>query len=129
MVLILLVDGSQELRGSIKDSLMMAGFVVDDAADGLAALALLERRPFDLLITDLWLSQMDGLALMKHLRAINPKMPVIVLTGETAKRPVCYSVALATTWGADVVVHKPFDNDDLVDEVQRLLAQYAEKMA
>ena len=66
---------------------------------------------------------------MKHLRAINPKMPVMVLTGETTKRPVRYSVALATAWGADVVVQKPFDNDDLVDEVNRLLAQYAEKLA
>ena len=129
MAMILLVDGSLELRDALKASLKSAGFVVDDADDGVAALALLERRPFDLLITDLWLPQMDGLALMKHLRAINPKMPVMVLTGETTKRPVRYSVALATAWGADVVVQKPFDNDDLVDEVNRLLAQYAEKLA
>ncbi len=130
MTRILVVEDVLEVRVSITASLEEAGFVVDDAPDGVAALAVLERQPCDLLITDLWMPNMDGLDLLKRLRAINPKLPVIAISGGAPRRaPIDYSVALADTWGADRVLHKPFDNDDLVDEVKKLLAQYAEKAA
>lgn len=130
MARILVVEDALEVRESIKGSLEDAGFAVDDAPDGVAALAVLERQPCDLMITDLWMPNMDGLDLLKRLRAINPKMPVIVISGGAPRRaPIDYSVALADTFGADRVLHKPFDNDDLVDEVKKLLAHYAEKAA
>ena len=130
MTRILVVEDVLEVRVSITASLEEAGFVVDDAPDGVAALAVLERESCDLLITDLWMPNMDGLDLLKRLRAINPKLPVIAISGGAPRRaPIDYSVALADTFGADRVLHKPFDNDDLVDEVKKLLAQYAERAA
>ncbi|MEI8395512.1 MAG: response regulator [Rhodospirillaceae bacterium] len=130
MTRILVVEDALEVRVSITASLEEAGFVVDEAADGAVALALLERQPCDLMITDLWMPNMDGLDLLKRLRAINPKLPVIAISGGAPRRaPIDYSVALADTFGADRVLHKPFDNDDLVDEVKKLLAQYAERAA
>ena len=104
----------------------MAGYEVEEAVDGLVAIELLQSRPYALLITDLWMPNVDGIDLLKRLRTINPKMPVIAISGGAPGRaPIDYSVALATTWGADVVLHKPFDNDDLVDEVKALLIKYA----
>lgn len=127
MARILLVEDALEVRESIKDALEEAGFAVNEAPDGVVALALLENHAFDLMITDLWMPNMDGLDLLKRLRAINPKLPVIAISGGAPRRaPIDYSVALADTFGADRVLHKPFDNDDLVDEVKKLLEQYAE---
>ena len=130
MARILVVEDALEVRESIKGSLEDAGFAVDEAPDGVVALEIQERQPCDLVITDLWMPNMDGLDLMKRIRAINPKLPVIAISGGAPRRaPIDYSVALADTFGADRVLHKPFDNDDLVGEVKKLLAQYAEKAA
>ncbi len=126
MAPILLVEDTLDVRISIRDSLEMAGYEVEEAVDGLVAIELLQSRPYALLITDLWMPNVDGIDLLKRLRTINPKMPVIAISGGAPGRaPIDYSVALATTWGADVVLHKPFDNDDLVDEVKALLIKYA----
>ena len=126
MAPILLVEDTLDVRISIRDSLEMAGYVVEEAVDGLVAIELLQSRPYALLITDLWMPNVDGIDLLKRLRTINPKMPVIAISGGAPGRaPIDYSVALATTWGADVVLHKPFDNDDLVDEIKALLIKYA----
>ena len=126
MAPILLVEDTLDVRISIRDSLEMAGYEVEEAVDGLVAIELLQSRPYALLITDLWMPNVDGIDLLKRLRTINPKLPVIAISGGAPGRaPIDYSVALATTWGADVVLHKPFDNDDLVDEVKALLIKYA----
>ncbi|CAK0752106.1 Response regulator [Azospirillaceae bacterium] len=126
MARILVTEDAPAVRESIKDSLEMAGFAVDEAPDGEVACDLLQHRAYDLLITDLWMPNMDGLDLLKRLRKINPKMPVIAISGGAPGRaPIDFSVALATTWGADIVFHKPFDNDELVEAVKNLLVQYA----
>ena len=126
MARILLVEDAPEVRESIKDSLELAGFEVDEAPDGKIATELLTERTYALLITDLWMPNVDGIDLLKHLRKANPKLPVIAISGGAPGRaPLDCSVALATTWGADAVFHKPFDNDDLIETVKDLLAQYA----
>ena len=128
MARILLVDDTQKVRESIKDALETAGFEVDEAPDGLVAIEFLNERPYTLLITDLWMPEVDGLDLMKHLRKINPNMPVIAITGGAiGLEPPNFSIALAQSWGADAVLDKPFDNDDLVDIAKDLIAKYATK--
>ena len=126
MARILLAEDAPAVRESIKDFLILAGFEVDEAPDGQVACDLLAQSPYDLLITDLWMPNMDGLDVLKRLRKINPKLPVIAISGGAPGRaPIDFSVALATTWGADIVFHKPFDNEELVEAVRKLLAQYA----
>ena len=123
---ILIADDASAVRESIKDFFELAGFEVDEAPDGMLACELLEQRSYDLLITDLWMPNMDGLDLLKRLRKINPKMPVIAISGGAPGRaPIDFSVALATTWGADIVMHKPFDNEELVEAAKKLLIEYA----
>ena len=128
MARILLVDDTPKVRESIKDALESAGFEVDEAPDGLVAIEFLNERPYTLLITDLWMPEVDGLDLMKHLRKINSNMPVIAITGGAiGLAPPNFSVALAESWGADAMLDKPFDNDDLVDIAKDLIAKYADK--
>ena len=126
MARILLVDDAPRVRESIKDALETAGFEVDEAPDGKEAIELLNERSYSLLITDLWMPEMDGLDLMKHQRKINPNMPVIAITGgAVGLEPPNFSISLAQNWGADAVLDKPFDNDDLVDIVNDLITKYA----
>ena len=126
MARVLLVEDHHEVRRSIREFMEQADFVVDEAPDGQVALELLATQTYALMITDLWMPNVGGLDLLKHLRKTNPKMPVIAISGGAPGRaPIDYSVALAQTWGADIVIFKPFDNDYLVEEAKKLLIQYA----
>ena len=118
---ILLVDDVPAVRFSIRAALEAAGYQVLEAPDGKEALALLDSQTVDLIVTDLWMPNLDGVELLKRLRAANANVRVIAISGGGTRKPSAVSAALAQTWGADAVLYKPFDNDDLVTEIKRLL--------
>jgi CheY-like chemotaxis protein len=123
MARILLADDASAVRFSIAVALRADGHEVTEASDGGAAIGLLRTRPFDLVITDLWMPVLDGIDLLKHLRVHHPEMKVIAMSGGAPERaPIGISMTIARAWGADAVFQKPFDNDDLLAEVRRLLA-------
>ena len=118
---ILLVDDVPAVRLSIRAALEAIGYQVLEAADGKEALDLLGSQAVDLIVTDLWMPNLDGVELLKRLRATNANIRVIAISGGGMRKPIDVSAALAQTWGADAVLYKPFDNDDLVNEFNRLL--------
>jgi two-component system, chemotaxis family, chemotaxis protein CheY len=118
---ILLVDDVPAVRLSIRAALEAAGYRIMEAADGKEALSLLDSQAVDLIVTDLWMPNLDGVELLKRLRASNADVRVIAISGGGMRKPIDVSAALAQTWGADAVLYKPFDNEDLVAEVRRLL--------
>lgn len=118
---ILLVDDVPMVRLSIRAALEGDGHQVLEAGDGKEALTVLDTEPVDLIITDLWMPNLDGVELLKRLRATNARIKVIAISGGGVRRPIDVSAALAQTWGADAVLYKPFANEDLLEEVNRLL--------
>ncbi|MEI8395095.1 MAG: response regulator [Rhodospirillaceae bacterium] len=120
---ILLVDDVPAVRLSIRAALEAAGHQVIEAADGKEALDLLDSQGVDLIVTDLWMPNLDGVELLKRLRAANTGIKVIAISGGGMRRPIDVSAALAQTWGADAILYKPFDNDDLITEINRLTGQ------
>jgi CheY-like chemotaxis protein len=118
---ILLVDDVPAVRLSIRAALEAAGYQVLEGADGKEALTLLDSQAVDLIVTDLWMPNLDGVELLKRLRAANANIRVIAISGGGTRKPIDVSAALAQTWGADAVLYKPFDNEDLVTEIKRLL--------
>lgn len=118
---ILLVDDVPMVRLSICAALEGDGHQVLEAGDGKEALTVLDTEPVDLIITDLWMPNLDGVELLKRLRATNARIKVIAISGGGVRRPIDVSAALAQTWGADAVLYKPFANEDLLEEVNRLL--------
>ena len=80
MARILAVDDEEGIRAFLAESLESEGHEVVQAADGLEASSLLERRSFHVLITDLRMPRMDGMALLRRARADHPEMEIIVLT-------------------------------------------------
>ncbi|MBI1209491.1 MAG: response regulator [Azospirillum sp.] len=120
---ILLVEDDADVRATLVVSLKIAGFEVDEANDGAEAFAALAQNSYDLIVTDLWMPKVDGIDLLKYLAGRRPKISVIAISGGAPGRaPLDFSVALAETYGADAVFHKPFDNDELVGAVIRMIA-------
>ena len=78
---LLVIDDDVELRRSVVTYLEDSGFQVISAVDSATGLALFEERLPDLVITDLRMSDFDGLSLLKKLRAIYPEVSVIVISG------------------------------------------------
>lgn len=118
---LLVVDDSPSMRRLVSDLLHQLGFVhVDEAADGLDALAAFQRTPYDVIITDWNMPRMDGLELLKAVRRAPERADtaVLVLTGQvTAQR-----VKDALEAGADGFVAKPFVAPALADKVLRVVA-------
>jgi two-component system chemotaxis response regulator CheY len=115
---VMTVDDSRTMREMVAFTLSKAGFAVSEAEDGVKALAALKTAQADVIITDLNMPNMDGVSLIRALRA-DPKWratPILMLTTETdqTKRAEGRSAG-ATGW-----IVKPFDPDKLVDVVRRV---------
>ncbi|MCA9752872.1 MAG: response regulator [bacterium] len=78
---ILVVDDQESMREMLADLLDLMGLTVSTVGSGAEALRLLEDQEVDLVITDLNMPQMDGMELMKQVKAAHPGLPVIVITG------------------------------------------------
>ncbi|MDY6812994.1 MAG: sigma 54-interacting transcriptional regulator [Pseudomonadota bacterium] len=115
---ILLVDDDPALLRLLSLRLENANYEVATAASGEQALVVLESSRPQLVITDLRMDGMDGLALFEAIRARHPLLPVIVLT---AHGSIPDAVA-ATQRGVAGFLTKPFDSQALLEQVRRALA-------
>jgi len=114
---ILVVDDDPAVTTVLKRGLTYRGFTVDTAATGPAALAAAEARYPDLVILDVMLPGLDGLAVLARLRAADPHLPVLLLTARDA--PADQVAGLEQ--GADDYVVKPFTFEVLLARVGALL--------
>lgn len=90
-------------------------------ATGIEALSILPREPFDLLLMEMWPSDMDSLDILGQLRAAGVRLPVIIAS-EQSELPV-KRVAMALELGATTFIEKPCKAEDLVEAVSYALAQ------
>jgi len=117
---LLVVDDDQNLLELVKSKLSAANFQVSVAFDGEEALRLAKASAFDLAIVDLRLADQDGMTIMEHLHALDPAMPVIILTGHASVE----GAVEAMTRGAYTYLTKPFDLHELVLQVNRALESF-----
>lgn len=114
---ILFVDDDPGLRTVIPIALAKDGHSVDTAENGETALRKFAETPYDLVIQDVRMPGMNGLELLKRLVAINPAVPVAVMTAYST-----WDVAVeAMRLGAFDYIKKPFDNHDLRQVVRRAI--------
>lgn len=119
MATILAVDDSASMRQMVSFTLKGAGHTVTDAADGKQALEIAKKQSFDLVLTDVNMPVMDGLALTKELRALPAYRftPVLVLTTESGTdKKQQGRAAGATGW-----LVKPFNPEQLLATVKKVL--------
>jgi len=113
---ILFVEDSQILLRTVPRALRHAGFAVDTAADGEEGLAAAELNDYDVLVLDIMLPKLDGLALLRRLRAAGNLTHVLLLT---ARDTVADRVE-GLRQGADDYLVKPFALAELLERVKVL---------
>jgi len=106
---ILVVDDEANLRKVLGAMLRREGFEVLTAADGKEALALLERNPVEVVLTDLKMPELDGMALLERVHADYPGTPVVMLTAHGTVDTAVTAMKL----GAFDYLTKPFDKEEL----------------
>ena len=113
----MLAEDDEILSDGISKALKQSGYVVDHVASGADADHALETGRFDLLILDLGLPQLDGLEVLKRLRARKQLMPVLILTA----RDRLEDRVTGLDYGADDYLTKPFDLPELEARVRAML--------
>jgi CheY-like chemotaxis protein len=117
MAKILVIDDHPELRGLFAEVLMNAGHDVITASDGSIGLALCARHHPALVITDLEMPGLPGLAVVERLSQV-PGLKIIAVSGSGFQ-----NLALALRLGAAVTLKKPFDLTQLLAAVRRLVGE------
>ena len=121
METVLVVDDEPTIRDVVVQYLQREGYATLEAGDGDAARALLQREWPSLVVLDLMLPGMDGLALCRWIRA-SSELPVILLTARVDEADRIVGLEL----GADDYVTKPFSPRELVARVRTVLRRSAE---
>ena len=119
---ILICDENNEERRWIINALTkMGAYTVDEAENGDAALALMEKNVYDIIIVDLWVSGIDGIGIIRSKSADNVKGdPKFILMSPINKQSVLLEASDA---GADVCILKPFDITSLSNHITSLAKQ------
>jgi two-component system chemotaxis response regulator CheY len=121
MTTILIAEDNRVNQRMLAFTLRKNDYTVITAMHGLEALDQMEATPIDLVIADIDMPEMDGISLVKHLRA-NKRyqlLPIIVLTASGDDED--YNIARAA--GADDVLTKPASSRELISTIEKILKQ------
>jgi CheY-like chemotaxis protein len=118
--LILIADDDEDILALIRAAIERSGHEVMSVADGAAALSAMAKRRPDLAVLDIAMPELDGLEVLRRLRADDETrdLPVILLTAQAQAAEVERGFAT----GASAYVRKPFSPRDLATRVDELLA-------
>lgn len=120
MASILLVDDNNEIRSVIERSLKAAGHDVYTAMNGRAALAILPKVKYDLVLTDIVMPDMEGLELIRSIRKIDPTAKIVAMSGGGSGSADNY-LTLAKNFGAAAALEKPFQLETLTRTINDVL--------
>jgi two-component system OmpR family response regulator len=118
---ILVVEDDKELNRQVSEALVDAGYVVDKAFDGEEGHFLGDTEPYDAVVLDIGLPQMDGISVMEKWRRDGRKMPVLMLTA----RDRWSDKVAGIDAGADDYVTKPFHIEEVLARVRALIRRAA----
>jgi DNA-binding NtrC family response regulator len=118
-VQVLLIDDDQDFLAILSERLMIRDMDVTTVSSAVEAFALVESRPFDAIILDLQMPEMDGLQALERFKAINPDLQIILLTGHATVAKGVQAMKL----GAADVLEKPVDIRVLTEKIKKTLVQ------
>lgn len=116
---ILVIDDEENIRSTIEEFLSLNGYQVETAPSGKDGLDLLGRNSYDLVVSDLHMPDVDGLAVIEWIRETQPTLPVLVMTGHATVENTIRALRL----GAYDYLLKPFR----LDEIERTIENCLEK--
>ncbi|MEM9289020.1 MAG: response regulator [Pseudomonadota bacterium] len=118
MANILVAEDDPAVRDFVSRALEAHGYSVETACDGGAALEELQQRGYDLLLTDIMMPVMDGIALALQAAELHPHMPILMMTGYSGQKERAHNLDALI----EDVLLKPFNLDQLRKAVSAALA-------
>ena len=117
---LLVVEDDEAVRSAVGRILREAGHSVAVAEDGAAALSHFESQPVDLIVTDVYMPDMDGVEFLIRLGQLETTVPVVVISGG-GWASAGDVLERARALGAAATIEKPFDPDGLIGVVEAVL--------
>ncbi|MCP9750470.1 response regulator transcription factor [Ferruginibacter sp. HRS2-29] len=114
---ILLVEDEENLQEALKLNLELEGYEVTSSYDGADALKVVHQEHFDLIILDVMLPEMDGIAVCETIRLTNTDIPILILSARNSSA----DRVLGLKKGADDYLTKPFNLEELLLRVDKLI--------
>ena len=114
---VLVVDDEERIRSSLRGILSDEGFRVVDTADAPGVMDLIHRESPALVLLDVWMPDIDGIELLRRIKAEQPGVPVIMISGHANIQ----SAVAATKLGAADFIQKPFSVSGLLASISRAL--------
>ena len=114
---ILLVEDEENLHETLKLNLEMEGYEVSSAFTGTEALKKVANEYFDLIIMDIMIPEVDGIAVTESIRVNNNEVPILILSAKNASS----DRVLGLKKGADDYLTKPFNLEELLLRVEKLI--------
>ncbi len=115
---ILVVDDEKPVRTMVATALERQGYTVEQAAGGREALEALEMNNFNLVLTDIVMNDVNGIALLERIHALQPTLPVVMVT---AVHDISIAIDSMRRGAYDYLL-KPFERDQLLSTVERALS-------
>ena len=116
MVRLLIVDDELKIREVVREYALINGYEVEEASDGLEAIALVERQDFDCIILDIMMPRLDGFSACKQIRKMKA-VPIIMLSARQEEYDKLFGFEL----GVDDYVVKPFSPKELMARVKAIV--------
>jgi two-component system KDP operon response regulator KdpE len=116
-VRILIVDDEPAMRRALRASLSASGYVVEEAQDGEAALAIVRRQPADLVLLDIQMPGMNGIEVCRRIRTLAPHAGIVMITASDSVDEKIQTLE----GGADDYVTKPFLFRELLARLRALM--------
>jgi CheY-like chemotaxis protein len=117
---ILVVDDNEDLCHSLQRILQRQGYEVECAYNGAEALQIQSKRPAHIIITDLVMPDRDGIETIAELKRDFPQVRVIAMSGGAARMSGDKYLYTAGVVGAEVLLEKPLDHEQLLAAVRRM---------
>lgn len=117
---ILVVDDDAPMRVMLEAVLTSLGHEVSLAANGREALALLRDTPPDLLLTDIFMPEMEGIETIRQIQRLLPHIPIIAMSGGAPLGPPTDYLVMARRFGARQVLAKPFSAAQLSEALSQV---------
>ena len=118
MAKILVVDDEYSIRATLCEFLKQQGHEVTPAADAVSALDLIREGSFDVIVSDIIMPRLSGIALLEKIRGLDSEAQVIIMTGE----PTVDTAISAVQSGANDYLVKPIKRDDFLKAVNHVLS-------
>ena len=114
---VLVVDDEEEVRDTLKNVLKSLDYIPYTAAGGAEALQILKSNPIDVVLSDLYMPEMDGIELLKKVRRVDSKVVFLMITAH----PTIETAVEAIKKGAYDYLTKPFHIEEVRLKINRAL--------